>query len=91
MSGQRAPFLAAGDELASIETIKAILSVQSPVASTVRQVNESLEESPELVNEAPYGDGWLAIVEPRDWEADRANLLGAERYLEVMRRRPRKG
>jgi glycine cleavage system H protein len=77
--------LAAGDELAGIETIKAILSVQSPVAGTVHQVNEALEESPELINEAPYGDGWLAILEPRDWEADRANLLDAERYLEVMR------
>ena len=77
--------LAAGDELASIETIKAILSVQSPVTGTVRQVNEALEESPELINEAPHGDGWLAVIGLSDWEADRANLLDAERYLEVMR------
>ena len=77
--------LAAGDELASIETIKAILSVQSPVAGTVQRVNEALEESPELVNEAPYGDGWLAVMEPHDWPADRANLLDAEHYLEIMR------
>ena len=77
--------LAAGDELASIETAKVILTVQSPVAGTILQVNEALEEKPELINEAPYGNGWLAILEPRDWEADHANLLDAERYLEVMR------
>ena len=77
--------LATGEELANIETVKAILTVQSPVAGTVLQVNEALEESPELINQGPYGDGWLAVIELRDWEADRANLLDAERYLQVMR------
>ncbi len=76
--------LAAGEELASIETIKAILSVESPVAGTIVQVNEALEGSAELVNQDPYGEGWLAVIELRDWEADRAGLLDAERYLEVM-------
>jgi len=77
--------LAAGDELASIETAKAILTVDSPVAGTILQVNEALDESPELINQAPYDDGWLAVIEPRDWQSDRINLLDAERYLEVMR------
>jgi glycine cleavage system H protein len=77
--------LAAGEELASIETIKVILSVESPVAGTIVQVNEAVEGSAELVNQDPYGEGWLAVIELRDWEADRARLLDAERYLEVMR------
>jgi glycine cleavage system H protein len=77
--------LAAGEELATIETMKVILSVHSPVAGTVTRVNEALEGSPELINQAPYSDGWLAVVELGDWETDRANLLDAERYLEVMR------
>ena len=77
--------LTAGEELASIETIKAILAVESPVAGTIAQVNEALEENPELINQDPYGEGWLAVIELRDWEADRAGLLDAERYLEVMR------
>ena len=77
--------LTAGEELASIETVKAILTVESPVSGTILQVNEALEESPELINQDPYGKGWLAVVELRDWEADRASLLDAERYLEVMR------
>jgi glycine cleavage system H protein len=77
--------LAAGEELANIETVKAILTVQSPVAGTILHVNEALEESPELINQAPYGNGWLAVIELGDWQADRVNLLDAERYLEVMR------
>jgi len=77
--------LAAGEELASIETIKVILTVESPVSGTVRQVNEAVEESPELINQAPYSDGWLAVIELRDWQPDRVSLLDAERYLEVMR------
>lgn len=77
--------LAAGEELASIETVKAILTVESPVSGTILQVNEALEQSPELINQAPYSDGWLAVVELGDRDTDRANLLDAERYLEVMR------
>ena len=77
--------LSADEELASIETIKVVLAVESPVSGTIIQVNEALAERPELVNQTPYGDGWLAVIELRDWEADRVNLLDAEHYLEVMR------
>jgi glycine cleavage system H protein len=52
----------------------------------VQEVNEELEASPELVNQDPYGRGWLTLVALSVWEADRANLLPAEAYLEVMRR-----
>jgi len=77
--------LAVGDELAAIETMKVIISVHSPVAGTIVQLNEAFNESPELINQAPYSDGWLAVVELGDWETDRANLLDADRYLEGMR------
>lgn len=74
-----------GDELANVETIKVTLAVASPLSGTIRQVNEELEDSPELVNQDPYGAGWLALIEPSDWEVEQAHLLEAERYLEVMR------
>jgi len=77
--------LAVGDEFASIETMKVNLSLESPVSGTIVAVNERLEESPELVNEDPYGEGWLALVELGDWEADRQALLDAAQYLEAMR------
>ena len=45
----------------------------------------SLDLSPEIVNQDPYGHGWLAVIEATDWEAARAKLLDADAYLAVMR------
>jgi glycine cleavage system H protein len=77
--------LTAGDEFASIETMKADLSLESPVSGTITAVNQQLASSPELVNQDAYGQGWLALIELSDWEADRRTLLDAEGYLEMMR------
>jgi glycine cleavage system H protein len=77
--------LAAGDEIASIETMKVDLALDSPVSGTIAEVNEALKERPELVNQDPYGEGWLAVVDLGNWEAERRTLLDAERYLEAMR------
>jgi len=71
--------------LGQIETIKIAIDLLSPVSGTVQEINEELEASPELINQDPYGRGWLALIAPNDWEADRANLLEAEQYLAVMR------
>lgn len=79
--------LQAGDELAELETVKVNLGVQLPVAGTVVEVNAALELTPEVVNEDPYGEGWLAVIEPASWEPDRAKLLDARAYLEVVRSR----
>ena len=78
--------LSARDSLMDIETIKVTMELPSPVSGKLIQVNEELEMTPELVNEDPYGAGWLARVALDDWETDRQNLLDAERYLEVMRK-----
>lgn len=75
-----------GDELAEIETIKATASFPSPVAGTIVAVNEPLGKTPELVNQEPYGQGWLALVEPEDWPAEQSRLLTPEAYLDAMRR-----
>lgn len=77
--------LAAGDEIAEIETIKATVSLIAPVSGTVVDVNPDLEMSPELINQEPYDRGWLAVLEVTDWETDRAKLLDPQAYLSVMR------
>jgi glycine cleavage system H protein len=77
--------LAAGKELAEIETIKAILSLPSPVEGTVVEVNRDLDTTPEMVNQDPYHQGWLAVMEVANWEADRAKLLEPSAYFAVMR------
>lgn len=77
--------LAPGDELASIETMKTNLMIPSPVSGVIRTVNSRLEDEPELVNQDPYGDGWLVLVETKDWPADSANLLEARTYFDRMK------
>ena len=77
-----------GDEFADIETIKATASLPSPVSGTVVEINRNLELSPELVNEDPYGRGWLAVIEVTDLQADRATLLDADAYLATIRKQP---
>ncbi len=56
----------ANSELAEIESTKATSSVISPVSGTVIEVNDDLSESPEIINEEPYGKGWIAIIEMDD-------------------------
>lgn len=76
--------VATGDEVAVIETIKANVEVLSPVGGTVVEVNPAMELSPELVNQDPYGGGWLAVVEASDWPKDRAALLDPQAYFDLM-------
>jgi len=77
--------LAAGDEFAELETIKANVSLFSPIDGTLVEINPDLDLSPEVINQEPYGKGWLAVIEAADWQADRAKLLDANAYLTAMR------
>ncbi len=79
--------LAPGDELALIETIKVNLEVPSPISGVVGLANPALETSPEVINQDPYGEGWLAMIDTPDWAADRGRLLDPEAYLALMRSR----
>ncbi len=56
----------ADSELSEIESTKATSPVVSPVSGTVVEVNEDLADSPEIINEDPYGNGWLAVLEMSD-------------------------
>ncbi|MCX6912029.1 MAG: glycine cleavage system protein H [Verrucomicrobia bacterium] len=76
--------LAAGEQFAEIETIKAIVELHAPVSGTVVEVNAALNASPEAINQAPYEAGWLAVVEPAAWETERPKLLDAAAYFAVM-------
>ncbi len=78
--------LDAGDDLVEIETVKVTLSLPAPVCGTVVEVNEALQLTPEIVNQDPYGEGWLAVIETASWESDRARLLDPRGYLAHMRR-----
>jgi len=72
----------AGKELATVETIKVDLEVQAPFDGEIVAVNEALEDAPELINQDPYGRGWLVEIRPAQWPV--VGLLDAEQYLEAM-------
>jgi glycine cleavage system H protein len=75
-----------GGEVGTIETVKANVSVFSPIGGTVTEVNSRLEREAELINQDPYGQGWLAVIDLGDGERVSAGLLDAAAYLEVVRK-----
>jgi glycine cleavage system H protein len=76
-----------GAALGVIETIKATADILSPVTGKVVEVNAELEASPFLINEDPYGRGWIYRIELADPEGDTVGLLKAEAYFELMKQR----
>jgi glycine cleavage system H protein len=76
--------LAVGEQFAEIETIKAVLELASPVSGAIVEVNPALDATPEVINQKPFQEGWLAVIETTNWEADRFKLLDASAYFTVM-------
>lgn len=68
-----------GEEFGVIESIKAVSDLYAPISGTIVSTNEELIDVPELVNEDPYGDGWMLEVEPAD-ESELDGLLSPEEY-----------
>lgn len=71
--------VAAGDDCAVAESVKAASDIYAPISGEIVEVNDDLESSPELVNSAPYADGWLFRIRISD-ESDLDELLDAEAY-----------
>ncbi len=67
----------AGQAFGEVESTKSVSDVYAPVSGTIVERNAALEEKPELVNERPYGDGWLVAIEPSDPSELGALLDGA--------------
>ncbi|MBN2910713.1 glycine cleavage system protein GcvH [Polycladomyces sp. WAk] len=73
----------AGEPFGSVESVKTVSELYAPVSGKVVEVNGELEDSPEKVNESPYGDGWMIVVEMSD-PSDLDKLLSAEKYEELV-------
>lgn len=71
--------IASGDAIGELESTKSVSEIYAPVAGEVVARNESLEQTPELVNSDPYAAGWLFEVVPTD-PADLDGLLDSARY-----------
>jgi glycine cleavage system H protein len=71
--------------MGTVESIKAVSEIYSPISGTVSKVNAQLDSHPELVNKSPYGEGWLIEVKPSDYSAEAKSLLDAKAYAAHLR------
>jgi len=66
----------------TLESVKAVSDLIAPVSGTVEAVNEELESKPELLNEDPYGEGWILIVAPTNLDEDLKKILNFDAAVE---------
>jgi glycine cleavage system H protein len=67
--------------IGALESVKAVSDLNNPVGGTIIEVNDELLNSPELINESPYGEGWIAKLKPSDWEGDKVHLMDSTSYI----------
>jgi len=75
--------LTKGEAFGVVESIKAVSDIYAPVSGTVTATNDALETAPELVNEAPFGEGWFLELELAD-DPELDDLLSADEYREQI-------
>jgi glycine cleavage system H protein len=71
--------------LGTVESVKAVADVYSPISGVVLQVNSELSDAPELVNKSPYEKGWITIITPDDLKKDLTTLMGPEAYRDFVK------
>ncbi|MFX1606022.1 MAG: glycine cleavage system protein GcvH [Promethearchaeota archaeon] len=76
--------LEANGECGLVESMKASSDIFSPVSGEIVEVNAALEDAPEIVNEDPYGKGWMFKIKPSNLDADIAGLMDAAAYKEFI-------
>lgn len=75
--------LTTGESFGSVESVKTVSELYAPVSGTVVEINEGLEDSPELVNESPFEKAWMVVVELSD-ESQLDKLMDADAYDEMV-------
>ncbi len=77
------------DPFGAVESVKAVSDIYAPVSGTVIEVNDTLPDSPETINDDAYGDGWMIKVEMSDAD-DLKDLMSAEEYAEYVEQQKEK-
>ncbi|UCD13214.1 MAG: glycine cleavage system protein GcvH [Thermoplasmatales archaeon] len=72
------------EELCVVESVKSVSEIYSPISGKVVKVNKKLEDSPEIINESPYDDGWIVELEIKD-KSEIESLLDAESYKKTSK------
>ena len=73
-----------GEELCVVESVKSVSEIYSPISGNVVDVNKKLDDSPEIINESPYNDGWLVELEVKD-KSELDSLLDAASYKKILK------
>jgi glycine cleavage system H protein len=73
-----------GEEFGTLESVKAVSEIFLPIGGKIVAVNDTISETPELINQEPYNSGWLVEVEPDDPDEIRALMTSAE-YMEMLK------
>ncbi len=74
----------ADTECGLVESMKASSDIFSPLSGNIVEINSNLEDAPELVNEEPYGKGWMFKIKPSNLEAEMSTLMDAKTYSEFI-------
>jgi len=72
-----------GDSFGTVESVKAVSDIYAPVSGKVVEINNQLEDSPELVNQDPYGKGWMVVIDMSD-PSQQDMLLDAGEYQKFL-------
>jgi len=72
-----------GDELCVVESVKSVSELYAPISGKISNVNKSLEETPETINESPYDEGWLVEIEVTN-KSEIDSLLDANSYKKII-------
>jgi glycine cleavage system H protein len=72
--------------IGTVESVKAVADVYSPIAGEVLEVNGELSNAPELVNKSPYEKGWLTIIRPNDLKKDVSSLMKPDAYRDFVKK-----
>jgi glycine cleavage system H protein len=72
--------------LGTVESVKAVADVYSPISGVVLEVNSELSNAPELVNKSPYEKGWITIIRPDDLKKDLPGLMTPEAYRDFVKK-----
>ena len=73
----------AGESFGDVDSVKAVSELFAPISGEVAETNAALEDAPETVNDAPYGDGWMVKIKPSD-RAQLDEMLDAEAYATIV-------
>jgi len=73
------------ESIGTVESVKAVSEIYTPISGEVIQVNDKLAENPEFVNQDPYGKGWIAKIQPENINEEIKNLMDSKTYRDYLK------